>query len=455
MDVRNKRVLVVGLARSGVAAARLLKENGACVILNDSKPESELKGVLADVKGLYDEIHLGAGADRLANRSDLIVLSPGVPDSLSFVKKARESGIPVIGELELGWKFTRCPVAAITGTNGKTTTTALLGHLLNKSGFTTHVAGNIGLPITALAMQTESEDRMALEVSSFQLETIHEFRPDVSAILNVTEDHLNRHKTMENYIDMKCRIFENQRDDDVVLLNMDNEITADLGGRARCRVMYFSRTREVPAGCCIREEKMTYIPFEGEPVVLGRPGEVRVPGEHNLENALAAAAMALVLGADPSAVRYGLATFEGVEHRTEFVAEIDGIRFINDSKGTNPDSTIRAIMAMELPTILIAGGYDKGSDFTPLIRSFGERIRGMVVMGDTADRLMRCAIKEGFPNVSRASDLRDAVMRAKAMAKPGYNVLLSPACASFDMFTDFEQRGMVFKQIVAELGSGL
>ncbi|MGI5877185.1 MAG: UDP-N-acetylmuramoyl-L-alanine--D-glutamate ligase [Christensenellales bacterium] len=452
MDLKGLRVLVIGLARSGVAAVRLLHDKGAHVVLNDSKPEEELSVSLASVRDCCDVIHLGAPPDRLVEGCDLIVLSPGVPDSLPFVGRARQTGIPVIGELELGWRFTRCPVAAITGTNGKTTTTALLGHLFAKSGFTAHVVGNIGHPITAVADRTQPRDRMSLEVSSFQLETIDTFRPAVSAILNITEDHLNRHRTMDDYIAMKCRIFENQRDGDLLVLNADNEITAGLGSRARCPVMYFSRFLEVPAGCCIREDRITYIPLEGEPVTLGRTAEVRIAGGHNLENALAASTMALALGADPAAVRYGLATFEGVEHRLEFVGDVGGVRFINDSKATNPDSAMRAIEAMMLPTILIAGGSDKGSDFAPLIRAFGSRIRGMVVLGETADRLLRSAHEEGFTEAVRADDMADAVRKARDMARPGYNVLLSPACASFDMFEDFEHRGRVFKQIVRELG---
>lgn len=451
MDLKKKQALVVGMAKSGVAAARLLVRQGAQVTINDSKSADELTEALKGLRGVKVAQALGQKADGLLAGKDLVVVSPGVPTSLSFFEKARQAGIPVIGETQLGYEFTRCPIVAITGTNGKTTTTALMGHIFERAGYATHVTGNIGQPLSSVALDTQPDDRVVLEASSFQMETITTFRPRVSAILNITEDHLNRHKTMENYIDAKARIFENQRDDDVLVLNADNALTAALAERASCRVLYFSRTQEVPAGCCILEGRITYLPGDGARVPMGRPEEVRIPGKHNLENALAAATMAMAMGVPGAVVRHALATFEGVEHRLEFVDEIQGVRFINDSKGTNPDASIQAVDSMRLPTILIAGGSEKNSDFTPFIQAFTDKIVAMIVIGETADRIQRTAMKEGFVNVQRADSLKSAVEKAFAMAKPGYNVLLSPACASFDMFQNFEHRGEVFKSIVAGL----
>lgn len=451
MDLKKKQALVVGMAKSGVAAAKLLAALGAQVTINDSKSADELGEALKGLKGVKVQQALGQKADGLLEGKDLIVVSPGVPTSLSFFAAAKDAGIPVIGETELGFQYTQCPVVAITGTNGKTTTTALMGHIFERAGYTTHVTGNIGQPLSGVALQTQPEDRVVLEASSFQMETIETFHPRVSAILNLTEDHLNRHGTMEHYIDAKARIFENQEGDDILVLNADNGLTSSLAGRAHCRVLYFSRTQEVSAGCCVLDGRITYLPGDGTKVPMGRPEEVRIPGKHNLENALAAATMAMAMGVPGPVVRHALATFEGVEHRLESVDEIQGVRFINDSKGTNPDASIQAVQSMLMPTILIAGGSEKNSDFAPFIQAFTDKIVAMIVIGETAERIQKAAMKEGFVNVQRAESLQSAVEKAFAMAKPGYNVLLSPACASFDMFKNFEQRGEVFKQIVAHL----
>jgi UDP-N-acetylmuramoylalanine--D-glutamate ligase len=300
--------------------------------------------------------------------------------------------------------------------------------------------------------EMKPEDVVVLEVSSFQLESIHAFRPKVSMILNITPDHLNRHHTMGAYTDMKARVFENQRDDDILILNWDDPPTRALAPRAKCRVIYFSRKEEVPAGCFIRDGRIAWRSPDGQEIAMGRPEEVRIPGPHNLENALAASAAALAMGVGPMAVRHSLAAFEGVEHRLEFVVEAQGVRFINDSKGTNAASSIVAVRAMTLPTIIIAGGYDKHTGFGDFVTSFaGSKVAGMVVVGDTADEIAREASAQGFGPVARAETFRDAVYKAYEMAHPGYNVLLSPACASFDMFKDFEERGRVFKQIAMDI----
>lgn len=449
------KALVVGMARSGIAAAAMLRRLGYEVTVNDTKPLEALQEALKPLAGSGVQYALGCPADEWVEGQTLIVVSPGVPLSLPFVQMARERKIPVIAEAELGYRYTRCPIAAITGTNGKTTTTALMGAIFRRAGYTTHVTGNIGLPISQVALDTQPGDRMAFEASSFMLEAIDAFRPKVSAILNITEDHLNRHGTMENYINAKARIFENQREDDAVVLNYDDPLTRALADRAACRVLFFSSRERVPAGACVLEGKICFIPEPGaEPVVMGRPEEVRLPGRHNLENALAATAMAMAMGISPAIIRYTLAAFEGVEHRIEFVRQIKGVRYINDSKGTNVDSTLAAVRAMEKPTVLIAGGSDKGADFAPLIRGLSDMIVGMVVMGETGPKIAQAAAEAGWGPVVKAATMADAIRKAARMAPSGGNVLLSPACASFDMFKNFEHRGEVFKSLVEAMDGG-
>jgi len=451
MEIKGKHVLVIGLARSGVAAARLLASLGADVTVNDAKAESALAEALAPLAGLPVKRALGCPPDELVPGKDFIVVSPGVPTELPYKKIADELGIPVLAEAELGYRLAPCPMVAITGTNGKTTTTTLVGKIFEKAGYTTHVVGNIGLPITEAVPQMKPEDVIVMEVSSFMMETADTFRPRVSAILNITEDHLNRHHTMEVYTDMKCRIFANQRDDDVLVLNYDQEETRILASRAKCRVLFFSHEVEVEAGVCLSGEYIVYRPGDGTEVRLGRPGEIRLPGRHNLENALAATAMTMAMGVNPAAVRHTLATFEGVEHRIERVTTVSGVTFFNDSKGTNVDAALRAVWSMEAPTVLIAGGYDKHTDFMPLFEGFTDQIRHVILIGDTAQQLADTAEKAGYTAISRAGTFREAVEAAYALGKPGWNVLLSPACASFDMFKDYEERGRIFKEIVRSL----
>jgi UDP-N-acetylmuramoylalanine--D-glutamate ligase len=447
------KVLVVGMARSGLAAVKLLSMQDSIVIANDMKTADDLPDEAAELAGLPNvQVELGRPADEFVRHVEAVFISPGVPIDSTFVQIAEELGKPVIGELELGFMFTSAPVIAITGTNGKTTTTALTGLMFKRAGYNTFVVGNIGDPLSAHALDIKPEDMVVAEVSSFQLESIHTFRPKVSMILNITPDHLNRHHTMEAYTDMKARVFENQRDRDILILNWDDEPTRALASRAKCRVMYFSRKVEVPAGCFIRDGRICWRDGDGLELIMGRPEEVRIPGDHNLENALAASAAALAMGVNPMIVRHSLAAFEGVEHRLEFVTEVQGIRFINDSKGTNPGASIPAVRAMMLPTIIIAGGYDKHTGFDDFTASFaGSKIAAMVVIGDTAEQLAASAAAHGFTAVERAATLKDAVYKAYNMAHPGYNVLLSPACASFDMFKDYEERGRAFKQIANEI----
>ena len=451
----GSKVMVVGMARSGLAAVRLLARKGSEVIANDMKSEEDLADVVSELSGLPGvRLELGRAAEEFVRQVEAVFISPGVPIDSPFLTITTELGKPIIGELELGSMFTAAPIVAITGTNGKTTTTALTGLMFRRAGYNTHVVGNIGDPLCGHALDIKPEDMVVAEVSSFQLESIHTFRPRVSVILNITPDHLNRHHTMEAYTAMKARIFENQRGDDIVILNWDDGPTKALASMAKCRVAWFSRKQEVPAGCFIRDGRIAWRDFDGQEIVMGRPEEVRIPGDHNLENALAASACALAMGVSPMIVRHSLAAFEGVEHRLEFVTEVQGIRFINDSKGTNPASSIASVRAMTLPTILIAGGYDKHTGFDDFTATLtGSKIVGMVVIGDTADQLALSANSNGFTAIERAKSLEDAVYKAYGMAHPGYNVLLSPACASFDMFKDFEERGRAFKKVAMEIAA--
>lgn len=452
MDYHNQRVLVVGMARSGLAAAKLLARLGARVIANDTKDIIQLKAAdeeLSAVPGI--RVELGRPAAQLLNECDMLVISPGIPADADFVNEARRMGKKVTGELELGAGLTQKPIIAITGTNGKTTSTTLTGMMMRMSGNRVGVVGNIGDPLCDHVCVENEEDLYVAEVSSFQLETAENFRPKVSAILNVTPDHLNRHHTMENYLDTKCRIFARQKKGDVAVLNYDDEGLRAVGSRVPCKLAWFSRKSMVEEGCFVRDGRIIFR-ADGVEQVLCRPEEVRIPGPHNLENALASAACALYAGASAKAVRHSLAAFEGVEHRLEFVDKVRGIRFINDSKGTNPDATVKAVEAMTLPTILIAGGYDKKTGFDSLVKALpGSRIVGMVVLGQTAEEIQTAALAQGFTDIERADSLENAVRLAYDMAHTGYNVLLSPACASFDMFENYEERGRAFKQIVADL----
>ncbi len=449
-DFQRKKVLVIGMARSGIAATKALCQAGAYVTINDIKPEAVLEEYLTELKGLPIETRLGEKADHLVEGKDFIVISPSVPIESSFVHRARALKVPVYSEFELGYRMCSAPIVAITGTNGKTTTTALMGQIFTNAKRRTHVVGNIGIPFTGKALEITPDDTVVAEVSSFQLEAIHSFHPKVAAVLNITEDHLNRHKSMENYIAMKSRIFVNQDENDFLVLNRDDDLTAALAGKSKSKVLFFSRKMKVENGAYLEGGNLV-LSLDGQNRIVCLVEEIGIPGVHNLENALAAAAMAAVMGVAPEDIAHTLKTFAGVEHRLEFVKELDGIRFINDSKGTNPEASIKAIEAMNRPTLLIAGGMDKGSDFSTFIDSFGQKIKALLVLGETAEKLIQTAEWKGFKPVYHVSTIEEAVRKAYEMAKPGWNVLLSPACASWDMFKDFEERGRVFKDAVHNL----
>lgn len=442
------RVLVVGAGKSGTAAARFLAAKGAEVELTDAKNEGELAEGLASLAGLKVKFSFGAYPPVERGKYTLVVVSPGVPLDVLPVKQAKELGVPVIGELELAFRFVRAPVVAVTGTNGKTTTTALTGEIFKTAGFSTLVAGNIGRPLIA---EVEGDyEIVVLEVSSFQLETADEFRPRVGAVLNITPDHLDRHRTMENYVAAKARLFSRQGPEDYAVLNFDDPHARNLSSRCPGRVLFFSRTREVPAGVFVDDGWITAVEEGGRKALLPAE-EVRIPGAHNLENALAAAACARALGVAEEALARALRTFPGVPHRLEFVAEIGGVRYVNDSKGTNPDASIKALEACREPVVLIAGGRSKGGDFTPFLRLVREKARALVLLGECAPELESLARREGVKAILRAGNLPEAVRLAKEAARPGDVVLLSPACASWDMFKNYEERGELFKKAVRDL----
>lgn len=452
MNFEGKKVLVCGMARSGVSAAQCLYELGARVTISDSKAEEKLAEALQPLEGMDIRRCLGDQAQPADLESyDLAVTSPGIPMQAPILRAVQAAGVPLIGELELGAQVSRAPLYAVTGTNGKTTTTTLIGEIFRNLGKTTYVVGNIGYPFTACALRCGEEDVAVAEVSSFQLETISTFHPHIAVMCNITEDHLNRHGTMEEYIRVKERIFENMGQGDYAVLNLDDPIVRGMAERIPCAPAFFSRRQEVETGAYLEGEEVVFS-LNGHKKRVLRADEIRIPGEHNLENALAATALAMLAGVPAPVVRHTLKTFPGVEHRIETVRTVEGVTYINDSKGTNVDASIRAVRAMKAPTVLLAGGYDKHTDFLPLAREIlTSKIHTVVVLGDTAEQIERALRAVGFESILHAKTFEEAVLLARSCAREGENVLLSPACASFDMFQDYEERGRVFKEIVSRL----
>ncbi len=442
-DFAGKRVTVVGMARSGVAAARALHGLGAKVTVTDRKPLEQLQEQVRQLGSPEIAVAAGGHPDRLFTGADLVVLSPGVP-KLPQVLAAKERGVPVISELELAWRLADAPFIGITGTNGKSTVTTLVGMMLRRAGRKVLVAGNIGNALTEDPALLRGQDWIVAELSSFQLEEIETFRPRAAAVLNVTQDHLDRYASMEEYGRAKARIFENQRPGDLLVLNFDDPLVRAFAKEAAGTVAPFSRLRRQNPGACVLEDRIVY---DNRPVMAVR--EVRIKGLHNLENALAATALAIGAGADADSVAAVLREFPGLEHRLEPVREKDGVVYINDSKGTNVGAVIKSVEGFARPVILIAGGLDKGSDFSPLAELFRRKVKLLVLIGKAADAMERAL--GGSVETVRAADLREAVRTAHDRARAGDAVLLSPACASFDMFRDFEDRGRQFKEAVLAL----
>ena len=449
MDLQGKRVLVCGLARSGRSCATLLCRLGAKVTVNDMKTEAQLGEDLSALREAGCTFALAEDPASLLDGMDLVVISPGIAWAKPFVQEALGRGIEVVGELELGARLTRGRLVAITGTNGKTTTTTLVGEFFRAAGRTTHVVGNIGYPITETAGDSQDGDITVAEVSSYQCESMSQFHPDVAAVLNITEDHLVRHGSMDVYIAMKKRVFARQNAHDVAVLNYDDPLCRRMAEGLKGHVCWFSRRQRVPSGAYVEDGYVVLSLEKPQRVCLCE--EIRIPGPHNLENALAAVAIAGALGVPCERMREVLRVFPGVEHRIETVRELDGVTWINDSKGTNVDSTLKAIDTMKRPTVLILGGSDKKVSFLALAQAIAASplIEHCVLIGDTAEQIRAALDEAGYTRYEQAGyDFDRCLARCRALAREGGCVLLSPACASFDMFKDYEDRGRVFKEKV-------
>jgi UDP-N-acetylmuramoylalanine--D-glutamate ligase len=443
------RVVVVGLAKSGVAATRLLRRVGADVVAVDDKPASALGATVPEVERLGARLALGPGTDITMAGVDLVIVSPGVPLDARVPLAARKVGVPVIGELELGWRAMEADTIAITGTNGKTTTTALTGALLAEQVRPVLVAGNIGTPLTAHALTFPADGLVVAEVSSFQLETVEHFHPRVAVVLNLTPDHLDRHRTFAAYAEAKARLFAHQTNSDCAVLNADDEPTRALAARTRASVVWFSRRRVLEHGIFVRDGWIT-AKLSAHSEEVGPVSEITMRGAHNVENVLAATACALWTGIAPERIRRGIARFRGVPHRIEFVRDLRGAQYYNDSKGTNVASTLKALESFAERIVLIAGGKGKGQDFAPLARAARGHVRHAILIGEDAPAIAAALESERVP-MSRQASLADAVTEARTLAGPGDVVLLSPACASFDMFDNFEHRGDAFRTLVQGL----
>lgn len=451
MEFLNKNVLVYGTGISGVSAASLLESVHARVILYDENAKLTKEQVRekldADSRA---KIVLGVLSDELIKTLDMVILSPGVPTDIPLVEEFKRQDIPVWGEIELAYRLSKGRVVAITGTNGKTTTTTLVGKLMKNYFDSVFVVGNIGNPYTEAALETTEDTVTVAEISSFQLETVHEFHPVVSAILNITPDHLNRHHTMECYIDTKEKIALNQRKEDVCVLNYDDKVTRDFGEFCNASVLYFSRLHKLEKGVYLEGETFIYSDGETKTPVC-KTTELKVLGGHNHENVMAAIAIGVSMKVPMEIIRKTVKEFTAVEHRIEFVAEKNGVDYYNDSKGTNPDAAIKGIQAMNRKTVLIGGGYDKGSEYDEWIESFDGKVTCLVLLGATKEKIAECARKHGFENIIFVETMEEAVAVCAAHAKPGEAVLLSPACASWGMFDNYEQRGRIFKELVRKL----
>ncbi|HWP98552.1 MAG TPA: UDP-N-acetylmuramoyl-L-alanine--D-glutamate ligase [Syntrophomonadaceae bacterium] len=448
MDFSAKRILVVGMARSGAAAIRVLAGTGAHLSICDRKTVEELGPLVEEMQKLGAVIHTGTYPSVTPENYDLLIASPGIPLEIPPFQQAFAQGIPVIGEIELACllKPPHLEICAVTGTNGKTTTTALLEHILAAAGRPTAAAGNIGVPLTSLVEHME-EGIIALEMSSFQLESIREFHPHICGILNITPDHLDRHKNMDGYIEAKARIFLNQGPEDFCVLNLEDPLVRDLAEGCKARVVFFSNQQFLEEGAYLEQGSMK-IAWQGQIHPVADLKDINLRGQHNQENLLCAAMMAFLAGVQTAVIGQALSTFQGVRHRMEEVATIRGVLYINDSKATNPDSAMKALQSFDQSIILIAGGRNKGSQFDVLAQVIRAHVKGLILLGEAHEQIRAAVIKTGFTNIHEVEDFDQAVQLAASLADPGDVVLLSPACASWDMFDNYEQRGDLFCRLV-------
>jgi UDP-N-acetylmuramoylalanine--D-glutamate ligase len=449
VELKNKRVLVVGLGKSGLAAARFLKERGAKVTVSDARPAT----LIAELPTLLDEgfmVEAGSHGLLTFRRQDLIVVSPGVPSTVPELMQVRAMGMRVIGELELGAEYLQGDVVAITGSNGKTTTTTLVGEILKASGRSTLVGGNIGRPVTEMVAESSAETWSVLEVSSFQLETVESFKPRIAVVLNITPDHLDRHGTFEKYVAAKARVTEFQTAEDYLVLNAEDVKAQGVAAKTKAQIYWFSAKRQIKQGAFVHGETIFFTAKEGgKPEPVMPVAEIPLAGAHNVENVTAAVCVAKLAGVENAVIRAAVAAFTAVEHRLEFVRELDGVRYYNDSKATNVDATVKAVEAFAGGVHLILGGKDKDSDYTVMAGLLRERVKTVITIGSAAEKIERELA--GVTKIERAGTMQAAVPLAKSLASAGDTVLLAPACASFDQFKNYEERGRVFKDLVAGL----
>lgn len=448
MNFTKKKVLIVGTKKSGMAALGLLKAHGADTVLYDGNPEQKEEDIRKELPdGITTEICIGTLPEELEKTIELVVVSPGVPVDSPLVLKFQERKVPVWGEIELAFAFEKGKVLAITGTNGKTTTTALLGQIMEDAIHRAFTVGNIGIPYTEMVGKTQKDTVTVAEISSFQLETIHSFKPVVSAILNITPDHLNRHHTMECYVETKQKIAKNQTEEETCVLNYEDPYTRAFGEKAKCRVVYFASGHQLENGFFLKDN-VIYKGENGKASRLIAMEETHLLGVHNAENIMAAIAMADSYGISMEQILSSVKEFHAVEHRIEYVATKKGVDYYNDSKGTNPDAAIKGIGAMVKPTYLIGGGYDKGSEYDEWIESFDGKVKKLVLLGQTREKIAECAKSHGFVDCVLVDSLEEAVELCAREAQEGDCVLLSPACASWGMFPNYEVRGKMFKDMV-------
>lgn len=450
----NGKVLIAGTGKSGINAAKLLLDQGAEIVFYDDNKELDINKLLSGFGGVKNiDVLLGELEDDILKNIDFMVISPGIAIDSFVANRVREFQIPIWSEIELAYQIGKGNLAAITGTNGKTTTTSLVGEMFANYTENSFVVGNIGIPYTEIALKLNQESYTVAEVSSFQLETIVDFRPHVSAILNITPDHLNRHYTMENYASVKLDICKNQTEQDFIVLNYDDPIVRTMAKSevVKAKVVYFSRLESLEQGVFLKNKKIVLVDDDKEIEVIDVK-DLRLLGVHNLENYMAGIAIAYYMQIPLNLIKKTLKSFKGVEHRIEFVKEINGVVYYNDSKGTNPDAAIKGIQAMNRKTVLIGGGYDKGVAFDDWIQSFQGKVKKLVLLGQTAKMIADTAEKYGFTDLVFVESLEEAVRVSSEIAKTGDAVLLSPACASWGMFDNYEQRGDLFKKYVNELG---
>lgn len=453
----GNKVLVVGMARSGISSAKFLLKNGASLIINDSKTEEELREIISDIEQ-YGKVKKILG--RNPNKEEIVgvdfaVLSPGVPLDLEYVIELKKLSKPVISEIELAYEASRekqIKFVGITGTNGKTTTTSIMGEICKAAELETYIVGNIGYPAIEQVEKAGLGSVFVTELSSFQLESVLGFKPYVSSVLNLTEDHMNRHHTMENYAKAKARIFENQDENDTCVLNYDDEYTRNMAAASKAKTIFFSRLEKPENGIFLDNDSIV-VDSNGEIETIMKVDELSLPGVHNLENCMAAIAMSIALEIDKEIIVDVLKNFKAVEHRLEFVKNVNNVKYVNDSKGTNPDSTIKAVQSYKEPIILIAGGYDKGSDFNELFEIANKNVRTIITLGQTSELIGKTAKCHGIDEIIEVDSIKQAVEKSSEIANEGDIVLLSPACASWGMYNNYEERGNDFKECVNSLKS--